>query len=159
MSRQLTSLGHPYYVTTCQRSTISRTRFQVTRNYSNQSVIYTAYTHDGSVRTARAHCSRSHELTYSPASIPAKADRLASPSTSTAHLSRSPPHAPPIDYASSAPVPPSGSKHLNGHQGDEEVPDHLYERLPEHLMTVDEKGRKVPDYLKMILMCGYFVNA
>jgi hypothetical protein len=34
------------------------------------------------------------------------------------------------------------------------VPDHLYDRLPEHLMTTDEKGRKVPDYLKMILMCG-----
>ena len=42
---------------------------------------------------------------------------------------------------------------MNGHNGDEEVPDHLYDRLPEHLMTTDEKGRKVPDYLKMILMC------
>lgn len=85
------------------------------------------------------------------AAIPQNPNGLSSPSTSTAHLSRSPPNAPPIDYASSAPVPPSG---MNGPQGDKEVPDHLYDRLPEHLMTVDEKGRTVPDYLKMILMCG-----
>jgi len=92
-------------------------------------------------------------LIDSSAVIPPNGHGLTSPSSSKAHLSRSPAHASPIDYASSAPVPPSGSKHLNGHQGDEEVPDHLYDRLPEHLMTTDEKGRKVPDYLKMILMC------
>ena len=90
------------------------------------------------------------KLTARPAVITQKLQELPLPSSSTAHLSRSPPHAPPIDYASSAPVPPSGS---NGHKGDEEVPYHLYDRLPEHLMTTDEKGRKVPDYLKMILMC------
>jgi hypothetical protein len=87
-----------------------------------------------------------------PATMPSKPNGLSSPSTSTAHLSRSPPNAPPIDYASTAPIPPSGSKHVNG-QGDEEVPDHLYTRLPDHLMMTDEKGRKVPDYLRMILMC------
>jgi hypothetical protein len=35
------------------------------------------------------------------------------------------------------------------------VPEHLYEDLPEHFLQVDEKGRKVPDYLRMILMCEY----
>lgn len=42
---------------------------------------------------------------------------------------------------------------MNGNQADEDIPDHLYDRLPEHLMTTDEKGRRVPDYLRMILMC------
>ena len=100
-----------------------------------------------------------NQLTGSPAVILPNSHGLTSPSSSKAHLSRSPAHAPPIDYASSAPVPPSGSKHLNGHSGDEEVPDHLYDRLPEHLMTTDEKGRKVPDYLKMILMCRSFFTS
>lgn len=89
--------------------------------------------------------------------MPSKPNGLSTPSTSTAHLSRSPPHAPPIDYASTAPIPPSGSKHVDG-QEDEEVPDHLYSRLPEHLMTTDEKGRRVPDYLRMILMCESSVS-
>lgn len=35
------------------------------------------------------------------------------------------------------------------------MPEHLYEDLPEHFLQVDEKGRKVPDYLRMILMCEY----
>jgi hypothetical protein len=33
------------------------------------------------------------------------------------------------------------------------VPSHLYEKLPEHVMMTDERGRRVPDYLRMILMC------
>lgn len=70
-------------------------------------------------------------------------------------LSRSPPHAPPIDYASSAPVPPSSSKHANGVE-DEDIPSHLYEMLPEHLMVDAGNGKgKVPDYLRMILMCEW----
>lgn len=36
---------------------------------------------------------------------------------------------------------------------DDEVPKHLYDRLPGHMMTRDKMGREVPDYLKMILMC------
>jgi threonine dehydratase len=36
---------------------------------------------------------------------------------------------------------------------DEDVPSHLYGRLPKHAMVKDEQGREVPDYLKMILMC------
>lgn len=56
---------------------------------------------------------------------------------------------------SSAPEPPSSVRHTKNGIADEEVPDHLYEDLPEHFLQTDEKGRKVPDYLRMILMCEY----
>jgi hypothetical protein len=54
---------------------------------------------------------------------------------------------------SSAPEPPSSVRHTKSGIADEDVPDHLYEDLPEHFLQTDEKGRKVPDYLRMILMC------
>ena len=74
-----------------------------------------------------------------------------SSSTKGSHsLSRSPPNHT-LEYSSSAPVPPSSSKHQNGYP-DEPIPSHLYERLPAHLLKQGRKG-KAPDYLRMILMC------
>ncbi|GFZ51813.1 Threonine deaminase [Saitozyma sp. JCM 24511] len=67
---------------------------------------------------------------------------------SSAHLATSPPHNPTtIEYASSAPLPPSSSKHAQNGEEDEDVPSHLYEKLPEHLLSDG-----TPDYLRMILM-------
>jgi uncharacterized Zn-finger protein len=66
---------------------------------------------------------------------------------------RIPPTGSTIEYASSAPLPPSSSNHAQNGEEDEEVPSHLYGRLPKHVLVRDEKGREVPDYLKMILMC------
>ncbi|RSH85552.1 hypothetical protein EHS25_003691 [Saitozyma podzolica] len=68
--------------------------------------------------------------------------------TSAIHLATSPPHNPTtIEYASSAPLPPSSSKHAQNGEEDEDVPSHLYEKLPEHLLSDG-----TPDYLRMILM-------
>nr|WRH23594.1 L-serine dehydratase [Naematelia aurantialba] len=73
---------------------------------------------------------------------------------SLTHLSQSPPHQPStIEYASSAPLPASSSKHAQNGQEDEEFPSHLYEKLPRHLLEISQDGTaQVPDYLKMILM-------
>lgn len=72
------------------------------------------------------------------------------PRTSSTSLARSPPQPSVIEYMSTAPQPPSG-KHA---QKDEDVPEHLYAELPEHFMRTDG-GRRVPDYLRMILMCEW----
>lgn len=68
---------------------------------------------------------------------------------------RSPPTGSTIEYASSAPLPPSSSSHAQNGTEDEDVPTHLYGRLPRHVLVKDERGREVPDYLKMILMCKF----
>jgi len=63
-------------------------------------------------------------------------------------LSKSPPRqTQTIEYTSTAPAPPSS--HKQDGEEDEDVPTHLYDRLPSH-MLIDGK----PDYLRMILMCG-----
>jgi hypothetical protein len=67
---------------------------------------------------------------------------------------KSPPHQPAtIEYSSSAPLPPSSSNHVQNGEEDEDVPSHLYEKLPAHTLESDGRGGKVPDYLRMILMC------
>lgn len=63
---------------------------------------------------------------------------------------RSPTHASTtIEYTSSAPLPPSSSAHAQNGEEDEDIPTHLYDRLPSHML---EDGK--PDYLRMILMCA-----
>jgi threonine dehydratase len=57
-----------------------------------------------------------------------------------------------IEYASSAPLPASSSKHAQDGTEDEAVPDHLYAKLPRHYLESSPRG-DVPDYLRMILMC------
>ncbi|WRT63734.1 threonine ammonia-lyase, biosynthetic [Kwoniella shivajii] len=69
-----------------------------------------------------------------------------SASTSSHSFSKSPPSH--MEYTSSAPFPPPSSKH----DDNEEIPSHLYEKLPSHLLEDNGKGFKVPDYLRMILM-------
>jgi hypothetical protein len=65
----------------------------------------------------------------------------------TPSFSKSPPHqSKTIEYTSSAPQPPTS--HAQNGEEDEDVPTHLYEKLPGHLL---ENGK--PDYLRMILMC------
>ncbi|WWC85912.1 threonine ammonia-lyase, biosynthetic [Kwoniella dendrophila CBS 6074] len=76
--------------------------------------------------------------------IPTKAN--GNSSSSSQSFSKSPPSY--MEYTSSAPFPPPSSKH----DDNEDVPSHLYEKLPEHIMQTNSKGQKVPDYLKMILM-------
>ncbi|WWC99320.1 threonine ammonia-lyase, biosynthetic [Kwoniella sp. B9012] len=69
------------------------------------------------------------------------------PSSSSSHsFSKSPPSY--MEYTSSAPFPPTSAKH----DDNEDIPSHLYEKLPDHYLKVNGKGQKVPDYLKMILM-------
>ncbi|WVR03496.1 threonine ammonia-lyase, biosynthetic [Kwoniella sp. DSM 27419] len=67
-------------------------------------------------------------------------------SSSHQAFSKSPPSH--MEYTSSAPFPPPSSKH----QDNEDVPSHLYEQLPAHMLMDNGKGSKVPDYLKMTLM-------
>lgn len=70
------------------------------------------------------------------------------------HLSKSPPHHPStIEYSSSAPLPPSSSSHVQNGEEDEDIPSHLYGKLPAHALESDGRGGKVPDYLRLILMC------
>lgn len=65
----------------------------------------------------------------------------------TPSFSKSPPHqSKTIEYTSSAPQPPT--THAQNGEEDEDVPTHLYEKLPKHML---ENGK--PDYLRMILMC------
>ncbi|ADV24924.1 threonine ammonia-lyase, biosynthetic [Cryptococcus gattii Ru294] len=61
------------------------------------------------------------------------------------HLSKSPPTT--NEYTSTAPIPALPPQHT-----DEPVPSHLYRSLPHHFLVGDAHGRKVPDYLRMILM-------
>jgi threonine dehydratase len=76
------------------------------------------------------------------------AGRAPTTNGSLSPLAKSPPHNPKtIEYASSAPVP-SSSKHAQDGTEDEDIPTHLYSKLPAHYL---ENG--VPDYLRMILMC------
>ncbi|ORX34730.1 tryptophan synthase beta subunit-like PLP-dependent enzyme [Kockovaella imperatae] len=56
-----------------------------------------------------------------------------------------------IEYSSSAPEPPNGH-HASSPNGIDDVPSHLYEKIPKHMMEVDKNGHRVPDYLRMILM-------
>ncbi|OCF45188.1 threonine ammonia-lyase, biosynthetic [Kwoniella heveanensis CBS 569] len=78
-------------------------------------------------------------------SIPARPNGNSSSSTNLS-LSKSPPSH--MEYTSSAPFPPPSSKHSDN----EEVPSHLYEKLPSHILEDNGRGNKVPDYLRMILM-------
>jgi hypothetical protein len=57
-----------------------------------------------------------------------------------------------IEYSSSAPFPPSSSKHAQNGEEDEPIPYHLYDGLPSHMMEKGPNGI-VPDYLRLILMC------
>lgn len=61
-------------------------------------------------------------------------------------LSKSPPTT--NEYTSTAPIPALPPQHT-----DEAVPSHLYHSLPHHFLVDDAHGRRVPDYLRMILMC------
>lgn len=66
-------------------------------------------------------------------------------------LSRSPVTSTTIEYASTAPQ--ASSAHPEGK--DEEVPAHLYEKLPKQYLEKGKNGVDVPDYLRMILMCEW----
>ncbi|WVQ80289.1 threonine ammonia-lyase, biosynthetic [Cryptococcus sp. DSM 104549] len=83
-------------------------------------------------------------MTTIPNGIPVPSKK---PTSSHAHLSTSPRAT--NEYTSSAPRPTLPPSH---NEQDEGVPSHLYSQLPEHFMGVNDKGEKVPDYLRMILM-------
>lgn len=68
-------------------------------------------------------------------------------------LAKSPPNSSTIEYASSAPLAASSSKHAQDGTEDEAIPDHLYSKLPKHYLEQGPRG-EVPDYLRMILMCA-----
>ncbi|WWC66661.1 threonine ammonia-lyase, biosynthetic [Kwoniella pini CBS 10737] len=75
--------------------------------------------------------------------IPSRANGISSSSSHS--FSKSPPSY--MEYTSSAPFPPATK-----HDDNEEIPSHLYEKLPNHILETNSKGQKTPDYLKMILM-------
>lgn len=87
-----------------------------------------------------------------PVAIPPRA-RSGSASLSTARspnsLSRSPVTSTTIEYASTAPQ--ASTAHAEGQ--DEDVPAHLYAKLPRQYLEPGRTGKDVPDYLRMILMC------
>lgn len=86
-----------------------------------------------------------NELKYSPQAIPSARMN----GDTTKGLGKSPTHqTSTIEYTSSAPIPPSSSIHAQNGEEDEDIPYHLYDRLPSHML---EDGK--PDYLRMILMC------
>lgn len=60
-----------------------------------------------------------------------------------------------MEYSSSAPLPPSASNHAQNGEEDEAVPTHLYDMIPEHMFETNAQGQKVPNYLRMILMCEF----
>ncbi|ODN75993.1 threonine ammonia-lyase, biosynthetic [Cryptococcus amylolentus CBS 6039] len=80
-------------------------------------------------------------------SIPIKATR----SPSVSHLSKSPTTL--NEYTSTAPQPALPTQHK-----DEGVPSHLYKGLPDHFMTENAHGEKIPDYLRMILMSKVYAS-
>jgi pentafunctional AROM polypeptide len=63
-----------------------------------------------------------------------------------------------IEYSSSAPMPTQTASHtVNG--DDPEVPTHLYQRLPKHLLISQGNNKEpTPDYLRMILLCKLIVH-
>lgn len=66
-------------------------------------------------------------------------------------LSRSPVTATTIEYASTAPQASTGHDEAQ----DEDVPAHLYQKLPRQYLEKGKGGQDVPDYLRMILMCKW----
>jgi hypothetical protein len=63
-----------------------------------------------------------------------------------------------IEYSSSAPMPTQTASHtVNG--DDPEVPTHLYQRLPKHLLISQGNNKEpTPDYLRMILLCKLIIH-
>ena len=63
-----------------------------------------------------------------------------------------------IEYSSSAPMPTQSASHtVSGN--DPEVPTHLYQNLPKHLLVDHGDGKEpTPDYLRMILLCKLDLN-
>ena len=87
-----------------------------------------------------------------PVAIPPR-ERSGSASLSSARrpssLSRSPVTATTIEYASTAPQ----ASTAHAEDKDEDVPAHLYNKLPKQYLEKGKSGQDVPDYLRMILMC------
>ncbi|KAL1407087.1 threonine deaminase [Vanrija albida] len=91
-------------------------------------------------------------MSSNPVPVPTRNNLLASPNNDLAPLAKSPPNqTSTIEYASSAPFPPSSSKHAQDGTEDESVPDHLYAKLPKQYLEKGPNGQDVPDYLRMIL--------
>lgn len=91
------------------------------------------------------------------ASIQMPARPAANGSGSLSPLAKSPPNSSTLEYASSAPLAASSSKHAQDGTEDEAIPDHLYSKLPKHYLEASPRG-DVPNYLRMILMCTLCVG-
>lgn len=86
-----------------------------------------------------------------PAALSPNANASASQVSRSPHsLSRSPVTSTTLEYASTAPQ--ASSAHAGA---DEDVPAHLYAKLPRQYLERGRGGKDVPDYLRMILMCEW----